>query len=649
MSSDVFCSCMVRRFPKTCVRRGAVAPAVIALIALLAVAGAVWMIWFRGDRTSEESARERASEIFSVIKGSFDITVPASGELAAFNQIEIRNPIQGRAVITYIAPEGATVKRGEVLIRLADEEIRNSVKDAELNELTAQNAVTAAQKSLEIQISQNDSRLQQAQLKVELAELALEQWERGEVEAERQRLTLALEKAERELVRLTEKYEESAKLLEREFISKDEFKRDEIAKIEAEAQLLKAKLDREVYEQYQYKRDRKQKESDVQQAKDELERVRTQNEAELVKATDDLKTKEGQLEIRRSRLADLRKQLEGCVTVAPADGLVVYASSLETGGGMRGNNTSPPQVGTELRPNELVIILPDVSQMIAAVMVHESLAGRIKPGQQATVVPDSAQSTTLSGRVYNVGVLAQSGGWRDPNRRDYTVRIALENAGSLGLKPSMRCKAEIFLDRVTDAQFVPIQAVFRETGRTSVYVAQGSGFVQKEVRIGRTSEIYAEVVEGLSLGDRVLLREPRATEIIAKLPPVPPMAAMNNGDAANGPMSGGVTPPTTPLAGGGSAPGANGGESPGARPGGTINLMAQFDADGDGKLQKSELPAQMQGMFERLDANSDGAIDESEIAAMRNRAGSGGGRPGASEPRGPGNNATRGEQPGSSP
>lgn len=625
-------------------RRGAVSAGAIALISLLLVAGAVWLIWFRGDRTTDEATRERASEVFSVIKGSFDITVPASGELAAFNQIEIRNPIQGRAVITYIAPEGASVKKGDVLIRLADEDIRNSVKDAELNELTAQNAVTAAQKSLEIQISQNESRLQQAQLKVELAELALEQWERGEVQAERQRLTLAIEKARRELDRLTEKFVESAKLLEREFISMDEYKRDELAKIEAEAQLQKVELDWQVYEQYQYKRDRKQKESDVQQAKDELERVRTQNEAELVKATDDLKTKEGQLEIRRSRLADLKKQLEGCITLAPADGLVVYASSLETGGGNRGNNTQPPQVGTELRPNELVIILPDVSQMIAAVMVHESLAGRIRPGQQATVVPDSAQSTTLSGRVYNVGVLAQSGGWRDPNRRDYTVRIALENASGLGLKPSMRCKAEIFLDRVSDALFVPIQSVFRETGRTSAYVAQGTGFVQKEIRIGRTSEIYAEILDGLAIGDRVLLREPRPAEIISKLPPVPPMTnglGVPNSNGEHTVSGGGPTLPA-PIVPGGSA---TDGAAP--RPGG-MNLVAQFDADGDGRLQKSEVPTQMQAMFDRLDTNGDGSIDESELAAMRNRAGGASGR-GGGEPRGPAGNSTRSEAPGTNP
>ena len=48
-------------------------------------------------------------------------------------------------------------------------------------------------------------------------------------------------------------------------------------------------------------------------------------------------------------------------------------------------------------------------------------------------------------------LLAASGGWRDPNRREYTVKSALEADPSMGLKPAMRCKAEILLGRVEDA------------------------------------------------------------------------------------------------------------------------------------------------------------------------------------------------------
>ena len=61
---------------------------------------------------------------------------------------------------------------------------------------------------------------------------------------------------------------------------------------------------------------------------------------------------------------------------------------------------------------------------------------------------DALPDTPLVGEVLSVGVLAESGGWRDPNRRDYTVRISLDGQNEQGLKPAMRCKAEIYVDRV---------------------------------------------------------------------------------------------------------------------------------------------------------------------------------------------------------
>ena len=45
--------------------------------------------------------------------------------------------------------------------------------------------------------------------------------------------------------------------------------------------------------------------------------------------------------------------------------------------------------------------------------------------------------------------------------------------------------------------------------------------------------------------------------------------------------------------------------------------LSRFDANGDGKLQKSEAPERILPMFERLDANQDGAIDATEAKAMR--------------------------------
>src|SRR5262245_3774787 len=86
----------------------------------------------------------------------------------------------------------------------------------------------------------------------------------------------------------------------------------------------------------------------------------------------------------------------------------------------------PLQIGRQVHPNELLIVLPDTSVMLASVQVHESLASRIKPGLRATVKVEAAGGKTYNGTVESIGVLAESGGWRDPNLREYRVKIALD-------------------------------------------------------------------------------------------------------------------------------------------------------------------------------------------------------------------------------
>ena len=79
--------------------------------------------------------------------------------------------------------------------------------------------------------------------------------------------------------------------------------------------------------------------------------------------------------------------------------------------------------------------------MVAEVKVNEALSGKIREGQRATIVSDALPDQVLEGEVIDVGVLARTGGWTDPNRRDYAVEIEITGENTWGLKPSMRCAA----------------------------------------------------------------------------------------------------------------------------------------------------------------------------------------------------------------
>jgi len=149
------------------------------------------------------------------------------------------------------------------------------------------------------------------------------------------------------------------------------------------------------------------------------------------------------------------------------------------------------------------------------VRVHEANAGRITPGQKATLRIDAMRDRVFTAEVMEIGVLAESGGWRDPNLREYTVKLLLaETNGAELLKPSMRCEAEIVVDSVEDAIAVPAQAVFREGRSSFVYMQQGARYQRTAVKVGRRSTLFAEIRNGVAPGDRVLLREPAPGELM---------------------------------------------------------------------------------------------------------------------------------------
>ena len=492
-------------------------------VAAVAITG-VLLVGRRGDDSgssewSAPASRSPGGDRATARQGSFDVVLPVSGELAALRKIEVRNKLEGRAIITEIAPEGKRVAAGDLLIKLAEEELTTKLKDAEDKLKTAQGEVIAAEQNLSIKEQEKQSELEKADVAVRMADLGFQGWLNGDVVKKRQELATALETNRIDAERLAKRFDEAKSLVEKGFISRDDYEKDRVALIQANAKVKQAEIDIKVYEEFQYPQDEAKKKSDLDQARAERGRTEQKKDAELVKARTELDSARFKQQTAQERLDQTKQQIAYCTVNAPSDGLVVYASSLESGGWGRGSETPPPQAGTEVKPNELVMILPDTSAMVANLKVSEALSGRIKPGQRVTVFSDASPGVPISGDVLGVSVLAESGGWRDPNRRDYTVRVALEQREDLALKPSMRCKAQILLDEVREALSVPVQAVFRKGRASFVYVPDGGGFAQKLVRVGRTSEVDAEIVDGLAAGDVVLLREPRADEITSQLSP----------------------------------------------------------------------------------------------------------------------------------
>jgi HlyD family secretion protein len=533
---------------------------VLSTVALVVLAGGAAGINALASANSSSSHKQQTLDTHLVTLSSFEVTTTSSGELEAKNQIEVRSELENSSTIVEVIEEGKVAKKGDVLVRLNSDQVQTQITDVDLRVETAKADLEKAETAVEIQKKENASKISLARVKVLLAELAFKQWDQGEKEQKTADHATAIVKAEEELVRLKEKYDKCVELQAKGFVSTDQMKRDKLEHDDAVRALAKAILAKSIFEKYEIESGRASKQSDVDQAKEELERVMEQSKIELKSKEAEKVSAQRKLDTNVEHLAKLKRQLEKSTIIAPADGLVVYATSMERS--RRGwGDDGPLSIGRQVFPNEALIILPDTSEMVATVRVHETLASRIKEGLQATVKVDAVGGRTFNAKVVSIGILAESSGWRDPNLREYTVKLGLNNSDLVEMKPSMRCEAEIIMGSVENALSVPIQAVHNDGMLRYVHVQESgsSKYLQRPIKLGRISESLGEVVAGLKEGERVLLRKPAAGEVLDREFTGEELAAVGLKQESG---------QIVMVSGGGKGPGTNGGRRGGGKPGG---------------------------------------------------------------------------------
>ena len=75
------------------------------------------------------------------------------------------------------------------------------------------------------------------------------------------------------------------------------------------------------------------------------------------------------------------------------------------------------------------------------------------------------------------------------------------------LRPGLLVEAEIIVEKIPNALYVPLQAVFDKGGRNVVFVRAGGRFEPRTVRLGKRTESQVAIVEGLREGESVALQD----------------------------------------------------------------------------------------------------------------------------------------------
>ncbi len=359
-------------------------------------------------------------------------------------------------------------------------------------------------------------------------------------------------------------------------------------------------------QKYEYEREKKVRDADLESAKRALTQVVRDNESSAAQALAAKNSAVRAWEKEKERFDRYEEQLDKCKIYAPQDGMVAYA----TGDGRRGGTTI--EEGAFVRQRQNILTLPSLNKMQVQTAVHESVLDQVRVGLPVTIRVDAFPDRSYKGTVKSVAVLPDQGGWLASDTKVYKTVVTIDEEVQQ-LKPGMTAVVEIDIETLRDVISVPIQAIVQRGSNNWCYVDEGGRPTRRTVVLGKTNDKFVEIKDGLQEGERVILN-PSAIVSEQELDRI--KKSDEDGEAEAEGADGQAEAPAEVSDGDVPAKKQQRAE-PGKRPGGDFRAMLrQADADGDGKVTKEEAPQIPEPMFERLDENQDGALDAAEMAKM---------------------------------
>ncbi len=474
-----------------------------ALVILAAIA--LVIIWLKVVRAGDSPTTQMAT--FEAQRGPLTISVLESGTIKAREQIIITNQLEGRTSIIYLIDEGTRVKKGELLVELDASTMQDQRIDQDITVQNAEAAYVNAKENMDIVENQAQSDVELATLTLEFAKQDLNKYKEGEYPNELAKALAEIQLAEEDKTRAQDKVEWSRKLYEEKYLSKTELQADELAFSRAEVNLQVAQRDRELLEEYTNKRQIAQLESDVRQAEMALERTQAKARANVAQARAELLARKQEYDRQKYKLDKIDDQLSKAKVYAPADGMVIYATSARRGGWR--DNREPLDEGVEVFERQELIYLPTATSSMAEVDIHEASLEKVRLGLPAVVTVDALPGKKFMGTVGRIAPLPDPQSmWMNPDLKVYNSDIYLEGDDP-ALRTGMSCKVEIIVAQYDDAVYIPIQAVIRIGGKPTVYVVRPDGTVEERVvEIGLDNNSMVRVTGGLNEGEVVWLAPP---------------------------------------------------------------------------------------------------------------------------------------------
>jgi len=429
------------------------------VIALVAAGG--YYVWGR----LQETVKVDPPQLVALKREMFIHEILERGNVDSAQNEEIRCMVESAGGLTIISvvDEGTLVKKGDMLVELDSSTLRENVQK--------QRIVVIASKA----------KLERSRADLRTAELNLQEYLEGTYIQSQITIENEIFSAQEAVKTQEANLSYYKKLLEKDYITESKVNADLIELEKAENALDIAELKLRV-----------------------LEKISKEKMVNLYKATiasneATVEADEETLKLDSARYEHLEEQQKRCMIYAPRDGQVVYYMP------RWGGDEDLIRVGKKVFERQVLLQLPDPTQMQVKGLVNEANIRLVKMGQKAAIRLEAFPNQVFEGVVKTVNDYPEPGNFMGGSMsKEYMTVITILNAPE-GIKTGLTAEARIVVNEIADALLLPMQAVFEYGGKMYAVTYKEGKWDKLEVKTGPANDKEVVILEGLKEGDEVVL------------------------------------------------------------------------------------------------------------------------------------------------
>lgn len=227
-------------------------------------------------------------------------------------------------------------------------------------------------------------------------------------------------------------------------------------------------------------------------------------------------TSQNQLE--RARVSVSQAQAQVALAQDSLSKTVLRASMSGRVTGLKAEKGETAIAGQTNIAGAVLMVISDMSEMLAEVKVGELDVVKLKVGQPAEIQVDAIPGKVFQGKVLEVATSVEKnlqGSFSSQDAQNYRVRIQISGSDLEDLRPGMSARVAVLSQDVQKALAIPLQAIQERESKSGglglmtgtqpiVYVVNNGKIEERTLKAGVMTRQAVQVLEGVKDGESVI-------------------------------------------------------------------------------------------------------------------------------------------------